>query len=112
MAASDDPLIGFHVSVTPEEANELLEKLLDDDFRERLESDPRGVLAEYHIEIPEGYFGEEPVTLPTPDEIREARELTELSQFDEAAGRFRRFAPIFGIIMRFAPFRPPGPLPP
>jgi hypothetical protein len=105
MAAPGDPLISFHVSITPEEANELLEKLLEDDFRARVDANPRAALAEYHIEIPEGYFGDEPVQLPSPDEILEAREQTEESQFSDAAGRFGRFSPILGIVLRFAPPR-------
>jgi hypothetical protein len=105
MAAHGDPLISFHVSITPEEANELLERLLEDDFRQRVEANPGAVLADYHIEIPDGYFGDEPVQLPSPNEIVEAREQTEQSQFSDAAGRFGRFSPLLGVVLRFAPPR-------
>lgn len=64
------------VNLTPEEAREFVRALIEDPgFRERLLSgDPLEVqeaLAERHVYVPEDVIPEE-VTLPEPDEIREA----------------------------------------
>jgi len=111
MAADGGRLISFHISITPGEANELLEKLLEDDeFRSRVEADPRGTLAEYHIDVPAEFFGEAPVELPPKEDIRAVREQLEQSEFADEVARFRRFSPmILDLIARFAPFRPGSP---
>jgi hypothetical protein len=58
--------------LTPREAHDFLRKLVgDDDFRSRLEREPREVLAEHHIYFPPEYFPES-VALPSKDLIQEA----------------------------------------
>jgi len=73
------------VSATREEAYDFVQRLArDDDFRARLEADPRGILAERGIEftLPEGDPELENVVLPPKEEVE--RLLEELGEPDES----------------------------
>jgi hypothetical protein len=58
--------------IDPRKALELLERLArDDEFRSRVEFDPRGSFAEYGLELPDR-VAEREVHLPPPEAIEEA----------------------------------------
>lgn len=57
------------IDITPDRARSLLLALADDDdLREAFLEDARGVLADYHIHIPEQLMPSE-VSLPQPEEL-------------------------------------------
>ena len=57
------------VSIAPEEALELLGKLAsDDDFRDSFCDDPQGILAAYHVDLPENLVPD-PVLLPSKEDL-------------------------------------------
>jgi putative modified peptide len=63
----------FHLTIrmTPKQARELGDRLADDDdFRERVMSDPQAALSDYGIEIG-GPLVPETVTLPAKERIRD-----------------------------------------
>ncbi len=61
---------GLRSSISAEDADRFLDRLAnDDDFRSRLEGDPRGVLSEYGIEVAE-HKVPETVSLPSKDHVR------------------------------------------
>ena len=69
MSNSDQERI--RVSISPDEALELLGKLAsDDEFRERFVADPKGVLATYHVEISDSLIPD-PVELPSKEALNQ-----------------------------------------
>ena len=68
------------IEMTPNEAFDFLAKLgSDDQFRERLQKNPREELAKYHIVLPPGEISA-PVTLPPKSVLKEAYEKITLSK--------------------------------
>lgn len=104
MSRPEDEPSSVQVMATPRETDDFLERLqTDDEFRERLEADPRTVLAEYHIEVPEELIDGQ-VSLPSPREVAEARRAISTGQFDQEANAFVRIPKLF----HWFRFRAPG----
>ncbi len=62
--------VGIQLRVTRAQARQFAEGLKQDEFRQRLEEDPRTVLAEYGIEIPPDLLPDR-VQLPEPGDLEE-----------------------------------------
>jgi putative modified peptide len=112
MMQDDQPI---QISVTPSQADELLNKLAeDDDFRQQLEADPQGVLAQYGIVVPEEALQGETL-LPPKEEVREALSQMAAPELHPEVGQaaiFRRFVPLMIFLRRFRLPPPPPPPPP
>lgn len=64
--------VRWHISMTPREAVDFLQKLATDDaFRSALETNPQQVLAQYHTFLSHGQFPT-PVTLPSKQDLQDA----------------------------------------
>lgn len=103
MMQDDQPI---QISITPSQADELLSKLAEDDeFRQQLEADPQGVLAQYGIVVPEEALEGETL-LPSKEEVQEALSQMSATELHPEVGQapiFRRFV----TLMIFARFREP-----
>jgi|SRR5580765_3989597 len=67
--------VAIYMDVTPERAREFVTKLAHDDgFRERVEADPREVLAEYDVRIEHGAVPKKPIVLPSREQLEEVLE--------------------------------------
>jgi putative modified peptide len=101
MLEEDQPI---QISMTPRQADELLDKLADDDdFRSELEADPTGVLGRYGITVPEQVLQGETI-LPPKEEVQDARSKMGTSElYPEAmeAPIFRRFLTLLIFIRIF-----------
>jgi putative modified peptide len=101
MLGEDQPI---QISMTPSQADELLEKLADDDdFRRELEADPQGVLARYGITVPEQVLQGETI-LPPKEEVQDALSQMGTSELHpETLGLpiFRRFLTLLIFIRIF-----------
>jgi putative modified peptide len=73
----------LEISLTPREAHELITKLATDDaFRSRLESEPREILAQYHITLPVADAAGR-VALPSKESLQHAlRRFKESGEID------------------------------
>jgi putative modified peptide len=90
----------IQISMTPQQAEELLGKLAeDDDFRQELEADPERVLAEYGIQVPPGQL-EGQAVLPPKEEVQDARSKMETGELYPEGLR----PPIFRIFMQLLIF--------
>lgn len=103
MMQDDQPI---QISITPSQADELLSKLAEDDeFRQQLEADPQGVLAQYGIVVSEEALEGETL-LPSKEEVQEALSQMSATELHPEVGQapiFRRFV----TLMIFARFREP-----
>jgi len=71
------------MDTTPAEARDFLKKLATDDkFRQRVQDDPRSVLAEYHITIKDSRLPRKPVLLPPKERVQEL--LNRIEELDES----------------------------
>jgi putative modified peptide len=62
------------IRISPRQAEELVDRLINDTgFRERLAQDPNAELGQYGISVPPALLPER-VELPSPDELRQARD--------------------------------------
>jgi putative modified peptide len=85
----------IEIRISPSQAEALVEKLINDmEFRERLAQDPNEELRQYGISVPPALIPER-VELPSPDEIRQARDA-----MDAEYGEQKPYMPymLFGLL--------------
>jgi putative modified peptide len=94
------------IRISPRQAKELADRLVDDaDFRERLAQNPNAELSQYGINIPPVLLPER-VELPSPDELRQARDAIVVDEFGDDYGNIGKFLPIFCAVLYFGKMRP------
>jgi putative modified peptide len=104
--------LNIRINISPEQTEALLSRLAeDDDFRESVEKDPSGMLAEYGIRIPADLLAGPQIELPSKEEMAVFREQLQSGELDPGTvfpGPIRMFGPFILMIMRFfRPFMPP-----
>jgi putative modified peptide len=104
--------IFVEIRISPRQAEELVDRLINDTgFRERLAQDPNAELRQYGISVPPALLPER-VELPSPDELRQARDAMEAGELGDYAylGPFTPgpFIPPFYSLMRLARLGPRG----
>jgi putative modified peptide len=94
------------IRISPRQAEELVDRLINDmDFRERLAQDPNAELSQYGISVPRALLPEH-VELPSPDELRQARDAIVIDEFGDDNGNVGKFLPIFCAVLWFGKIRP------
>jgi putative modified peptide len=87
------------IRMSPQQADELVDRLVNDtEFRERLTQNPIEELARYGISVPPALLPER-VELPSPDEVRQARDAIETGELG-GYENFIWFLPIWFIQLR------------
>jgi putative modified peptide len=93
----EEPYVEIRMS--PQQADELMDRLVNDtEFRERLTQNPIEELARYGISIPPALLPER-VELPSPDEVRRARDVIETGELGDGENAIW-FLPIWFIKFR------------
>lgn len=94
------------IRISPRQAKELADRLVNDtDFRERLAQNPNAELSQYGISVPSVLLPER-VELPSPDELRQARDAIVVDEFGDDNGNIGKFLPIFCAVLYFGRMRP------
>ena len=94
------------IRISPRQAKELADRLINDtDFRERLAQNPNAELSQYGISVPQVLLPER-VELPSPDELRQARDAIAVDEFGDDSGDIAKFLPIFCAVLYFGKMRP------
>jgi hypothetical protein len=78
----------IEVRISPSQADEFLDRIVNDPaFYEQLSQNPNDALAQYGISVPPSFLPEQ-VELPSPDQIRQARDAMDTGEFSEEIWRY------------------------
>jgi putative modified peptide len=117
MSEEEASRIEVSMELTSAEAFEFLTRLAtDDDFRERLQSDPVPALSEYHITVSDPRLVAN-VTLPPKADVQQLLDNLEANDYAAAGAQFAPYGPVLplvphSIVVLPLPPPPPPPQPP